>query len=139
MSHHIISGRDIETGKAQAISANLNALKIYQDFPTINIQHIVDSVAIGAGATHTTTAIKFDKRTKILIFGTTNQDNISIGFEISPETETPTTYFETFENVGVSTGVIYSFVNLYTDFFFFFLTNNEATSTTVNLFATSKN
>lgn len=139
MSHHIISGRDTNTGRAEPISANLNALKIYQDFPIINIQHIVDSVAIGAGATHTTTAVKFKQRTKILIFGTTNQDNISIGFEISPETDTPTTYYETFENVGVTTGVIYSFVNLYTDYFRLKITNNEATPTTVNLFATSKN
>ena len=139
MSHHIISGKDITTGRAEPIIADLNALKIYQDFPTIDIQHIVNSVAIGAGATHTTSAIKFSKRTKILVFGTATQNNISIDFEISPELESPTTFFETYEGIVVNTGTIYSFVNLYTDYFRLKITNNEASSTTVNLFATSKN
>lgn len=139
MSHHIISGKETTTGRAEPISAEENALKIYQDFPSINIQHIVNSVSIASGATHTTTAIKFKKRTKILIFGTSTQNNIAIGFEISPEIDAPSTYYETFENVSVNTGVIYSFVNLYTDYFRLKITNNEVSATTVNLFATSKN
>lgn len=139
MSHHIISGQDTTTGRAEPISAELNALKTFQDFPSTEIQHIVNSVAIAAGTTITTSEIKFTKRTKILLFGTSNQNNISIGFEIIPETSAPFTYYETFENVGVTTGVIYSFVNLFTDRFRLKITNNEATSTTVNIFATSKN
>ncbi len=139
MSHHIISGQDITTGRAEPISAELNALKIYQDFPSIDVQHIVDSVSIVAGATHTTTDIKISKRTKILLFGTSNQNNISVAFEISPQSTAPFSYFETFENVAVNTGVIYSFVNLYTDYFRLKITNNEATATTVNIYATSKN
>ncbi len=139
MSHHIISGKDITTGRAEPISAELNALKIYQDFPSTNIQHIVNSVSIAAGATHTTTEFKFLKRTKILIFGTSNFNNVSISFEISPESSSPFTFYETFENISVNTGAIYSFVNLYTDYFRLKITNNEASSVTVNLFATSKN
>jgi len=139
MSHHIISGRDITTGRAEPISAELNALKIYQDFPSTNIQHIVDNVVIAAGATHTTTEYKFLKRTKILIFGTSNFNNVSIGFEISPESTSPFSFYETFENIAVNNGAIYSFVNLYTDYFRLKITNNEASAVTVNLFATSKN
>lgn len=139
MSHHIISGQDTTTQRAIPISAEANALKIYQDFPSINIQHIVSSVSIAAGATHTTTEIKYKQRTKILLFGTSSQNNVSIGFEISPETAAPFTHYETFENVSVNTGVIYSFVNLYTDYFRLKITNNEGSPTTVNIFATSKN
>ncbi len=139
MSHHIISGRDITTGRAEPISAELNALKIYQDFPSTNIQHIVDNVVIAAGATDTTTEYKFLKRTKILIFGTSNFNNVSIGFEISPESTSPFSFYETFENIAVNNGAIYSFVNLYTDYFRLKITNNEASAVTVNLFATSKN
>ena len=139
MSHHIISGKDTTTGRAEPISAELNALKIYQDFPSTNIQHIVNSVSIAAGATHTTSEFKFLKRTKILIFGTSNFTNIQIGFEIIPESSPPFTYYETFENVGNINGAIYSFVNLYTDYFRLKITNNEASPATLNLFATSKN
>ena len=139
MSHHIISGKDIITGRAEPISTELNALKIYQDFPSTDIQHIVNSVSIGAGATLTTSAIKFSKRTKILIFGTSTQDNIAIDLEISPETDTPINFFETYENVSVQTGTIYSFVNLYTDYCRLKITNNSLSASTVNLYATSKN
>lgn len=139
MSNHIISGRDKTTGRAEAILEDAGALKIYQDFPTIDIQNIVDSVSIGAGATLTSSAIKFSKRTKILIFGTSSQNNITIDFEISPETDTPTNFFETYENVSVQTGTVYSFVNLYTDYCRLKITNNEGSPTTVNLYATSKN
>ena len=138
MSHHIISGRN-SSGRAEPISADLNALKVYEDFPTIDIQHIVDSVSIGAGATHTTAAIKFSKRTKILIFGTSNFNNVSIGFEISPDSASPFTFYETFENVTIINGSIYSFVHLYTDYFRLKITNNEASPATINIFATSKN
>ncbi len=139
MSHHIISGQDITTKRAQPISAESNALKIYQDFPSTNIQHIVDNVVITAGSTHITTEYKFLKRTKILIFGTSNFNNVSIGFEISPESTSPFSFYETFENTSVINGAIYSFVNLYTDYFRLKITNNEASSATINLFATSKN
>lgn len=139
MSHHIISGKDATTGRAEPILADLNALKIYQDFPLLKIQNIVASVAIGAGATHTTSEFQFPQRTKILIFGTSTQNNVSIGFEISPESSSPFTFFETFENVAVNTGVVYSFINLYTDTFRLKITNNEGSPTTVNLYATSKN
>lgn len=139
MSHHIISGQDITTKRAEPISAESNALKIYQDFPSTNIEHIVDNVVIAAGATHTTSEVKFTKRTKILIFGTSNFNNVSISFEISPQSSSPFTFFETFENISVNTGTIYSFVNLYTDYFRLKITNNEASSVTINLFATSKN
>ena len=139
MSHHIISGKDTTTGRAEPISAELNALKIYQDFPSTNIQHIVNSVSIAAGGTHTTSEFKFLKRTKILIFGTSNFNNISIGFEISPESTSPFNFYETFENISVNNGAIYSFVNLYTDYFRLKITNNELSTVTVNLFATSKN
>jgi hypothetical protein len=139
MSHHVISGQDTTTGRAEAISAELNALKIYQDFPSTNIQHIVDNVVIGAGSTHTTTEFKFLKRTKILIFGTSNFTNIQIGFEISPESTSPFSFYETFENVGNINGAIYSLVNLYTDYFRLKITNNEASAATINLYATSKN
>lgn len=139
MSHHIISGQDITTKRAEPISAESNALKIYQDFPSINIQKIADAVVIAAGATHTTSEVKFTKRTKILIFGTSNFNNVSIGFEISPDSTSPFSFYETFENVSVINGAIYSFVNLYTDYFRLKITNNEASSATINIFATSKN
>lgn len=139
MSHHIISGQSDIDGKASPILAKSNALAVDTGFPSTEIIHIVDSVAINAGATLTTTDFQFKKRTKILIFGTSNQNNISIGFEISPETTTPSTHYETFEDVSVINGVVYSFVTLFTDFFRLKITNNEATPTTVNLFATSKN
>jgi len=139
MSHHIISGQDKTTGRAEPILADLNALKIYQDFPLLKIQNIVDNVVIAAAATHTTTEIQFPQRTRILIFGTSNFNNVSIGFEISPQTESPFSYFETFENVSIVNGAIYSFINLYTDTFRLKITNNEASPATLNLFATSKN
>ncbi len=138
MSHHIISGRDTTSQRAVPINASENSLKVVQDYPKLEIKRIVSSVALGAGATHTTPAIEFKKRHKLLIFGTSNQNNISVGFEISSDTSNPTNYFETFENVGVVNGVVYSFVNLYTDYFRLKITNNEASPTTVNLFATSK-
>jgi len=139
MSHHIISGKDKTTGRAEPILTDLNALKIYQDFPSTNIQHILDNVVIAAGATYTTTEFKFLKRTRILIFGTSNFTNIQIGFEISPESTSPFSFYETFENVGNINGAIYSFINLYTDYFRLKITNNEASPATLNLFATSKN
>lgn len=139
MSHHIISGKSHIDGKAQPIESIFNSLSVDTGFPATEILHIVNSVSINAGATLTTTDFKFRKRTKILIFGTSNQNNINIGFEISPETTTPSTHFETFEDISVINGVVYSFVNLYTDFFRLKITNNEATATTVNLYATSKN
>lgn len=138
MSHHIISGRDITTQRAVPINASDNNLKVIQDYPKIEIKHIVDNVSINAGDTLTTSAIEFKQRHKLLIFGTSNQDNVNIGFEISPETSNPTTYYETFEGVDVNTGVVYSFVNLFTDYFRLKITNNESSATTVNLFATSK-
>ena len=138
MSHHIISGRDETSKRAVPINAFENKLKVIQDYPKIEIKHIVNNVSINAGATHTTSAIEFRQRHKLLIFGTSNQDNVNIGFEISPEISNPTSYYETFEGVDVNTGVVYSFVNLFTDFFRLKITNNEATPTTVNLFATSK-
>ena len=139
MSHHIISGQDITTGRAEPINAELNALKIYQDFPSTEIQNIVNSVIIQAGATLSTAEFQFKKRTKILIFGTSNFNNVSIGFEIIPESSSPFTYYETFENIAIVNGAIYSFVNLYTDYFRLKITNNELSPVTVNLFASSKN
>tara|TARA_R100001086_G_scaffold249774_1_gene190838 strand:- start:336 stop:755 length:420 start_codon:yes stop_codon:yes gene_type:complete len=138
MSHHIISGRDITTQRAVPINASNNNLKVIQDYPKLEINHIVDNVVIGAGATHTTSAIEFRQRHKLLIFGTSNQNNVNIQFEISPETTSPSNFFETYEGVDVNTGVVYSFVNLFTDYFRLKITNNEASPTTVNLFATSK-
>ncbi len=138
MSHHIISARDDTTKRAVPINATNNNLNVIQDYPTLEIKHIVSSVTIAAGATHTTAAIEFKQRHKLLIFGTSDQNNVNIGFEISSDTSSPTNYFETFEGVLVNTGVVYSFVNLYTDYFRLKITNNEASPTTVNLFATSK-
>jgi len=138
MSHHIISARDDTTKRAVPINATNNNLNVIQDYPTLEIKHIVSSVTIAAGATHTTAAIEFKQRHKLLIFGTSDQNNVNIGFEISSDTSSPTNYFQTFEGVLVNTGVVYSFVNLYTDYFRLKITNNEASPTTVNLFATSK-
>ncbi len=138
MSHHIISGRDITTKRAVPINANNNNLKVIQDYPTLEIKHIVSSVVIGAGATHTTSAIEFKQRHKLLIFGTSNQNNVNIEFEISSDTSNPTNYFTTYEGITVNTGTVYSFINLFTDYFRLKITNNEASPTTVNLFATSK-
>ena len=139
MSHHIISGKDEIHGKASPILAKSNSLAVDTGFPTTQIIHIVNSESINAGATLTTSEFKFTKRTKILIFGTSTLSNVNIDFEISPETSSPFTHYETFEDVNIINGVIYSFVNLYTDFFRLKITNNEANPVTVNLFATSKN
>lgn len=138
MSHHIISGRDIITKRAVPINSSDNNLKVSQDYPKLEIKHILDNVVIGAGATHTTAAVEFKQRHKLLIFGTSNQNNVNIGFEISSDTSNPTNYFETYEGITVNTGTVYSFVNLFTDYFRLKITNNEASPTTVNLFATSK-
>lgn len=138
MSHHIISGQD-STGRAEAILSSNNALKVYNDdYPSFQFNHILNNVSISAGATHTTGAIQFKKRTKILIFGTSSQNNVTIDMEISPDSTSPTNYFTTYENIEVSTGTVYNFVNLYTDYFRLKITNNESSSTTLNLYSTSK-
>ena len=87
----------------------------------------------------TTSAFNFKKRSKILIFGSLSLDNVNIGFEISPENSNPTNFYETFENINIITGSVYSFANLYTDYFRLKITNNEANAVTVNLFGSSKN
>lgn len=138
MSHHIISGRDITTKRAVPINASDNNLKVIQDYPKLEIKHILDNVVIGAGSTHTTVGVEFKQRHKLLIFGTSNQNNVNISFEISSDSSNPTNYFETYEGITVNTGTVYSFVNLFTDYFRLKITNNEGSPTTVNLFATSK-
>jgi len=106
---------------------------------TLDTNHILNNQVIGAGAIFTTSAIEFKKRSQILIIGTSNLNNISITVEVSPETSNPTIFLETFENVTVNSGVVYSYVNLYTDYFRLKITNNEASPVTLNLYATSKN
>tara|TARA_R100000900_G_scaffold22299_1_gene17711 strand:- start:205 stop:624 length:420 start_codon:yes stop_codon:yes gene_type:complete len=139
MSHHIISGKDSSTGRAAPFIIKEQNLKVDTGFPeTINI-HLLNNVSIAAGQTLTTSAFNFKKRSKILIFGTLSLDNVNIGFEISPQDSNPTNFYETFENINVITGSVYSFVNLYTDYFRLKITNNEASAVTINLFGTSKN
>lgn len=138
MSHHIISGQD-STGRAEAILSNNNALKIYNDdYPSIQIVHVLNNISVVSGATYTTDAIQFKKRSKILIFGTSTEDDVSIDMEISPDLTSPTNYFSSYENIDINNGTIYNFVNLYTDYFRLKITNNETSTITINLYSTSK-
>ena len=106
---------------------------------TLDTNHILNNQVIGTGAIFTTSAIEFKKRSQILIIGTSNLNNINITVEVSPETSNPTIFLETFENVTVNSNIVYSYINLYTDYFRLKITNNEASDVTLNLYATSKN
>ena len=139
MSHHIISGKDFNTGKAQPLVIKNENLKVDTGFPETITIHLLNNVSIAAGQTLTTSEFNFKKRTQLLIFGTVSFDNVNIGFEISPEITSPFNFYETFENINIITGSVYSFVHLYTDYFRLKITNNEANPVTVNLFGSSKN
>jgi len=104
-----------------------------------DIKHILNNQVIAAGATFSTTPIEFKKRSQILILGTSNFNNVNIRFEVSPDTSNPTIFLETFENVAINNGSVYSFINLFTDYFRLKITNNEANPATLNLYASSKN
>jgi len=138
MSNHIISGRDSITGKAEPILAKLNSLSVNIDEP-LEIKQILNNQVINSGVTYISNAFEFKKRKKILFFGSSNLNNVLFEFEISPEIENPTNYFTTYENININTGSIYSFVNLYTNYFRLKITNNELSSVTINLYASSKN
>lgn len=139
MSHHIISGKDSSTGRAAPIIIEQENLKVDTLIPSTQTTHLLNNVSIAAGQTLTTSAFNFKKRSKILIFGSVTLNNVDIEMEISPEITSPTNFYETFENINIITGSIYSFVNLYTDYFRLKITNNESSSITINLFGTSKN
>lgn len=131
--------------KQTDINPNINTFPIEQQhlkvdtlIPSTQINHLLNNVSISAGQTLTTSAFNFEKRSKILIFGSSSLNNINIQFQISPEIINPTNYYETFENINIITGSIYSYVNLYTDFFRLKITNNESTSININLFGASK-
>ncbi len=103
MSNHIISGRDSITGKAEPILAKLNSLSVNIDEP-LEIKQILNNQVINSGVTYISNAFEFKKRKKILFFGSSNLNNVSFEFEISPEIENPTNYFTTYENININKG-----------------------------------
>ena len=103
------------------------------------IINLLNNVVISQGDTLITSEFNIKKRNKILIFGNVSLNNVDIKLEISPDNNNPINFYETFENINIISGTVYSFINLFTDFFRLKITNNESSSITLNLFTSSKN